>query len=77
MSECKVNYCNYIFSVNDNNDDGKTFEQFKEFQKNTFYSALLLPFYQYEYKAKNKPDKVINKVISDSLKKSNEVMKFV
>lgn len=53
------------------------YESFKDFQRNTFYSALLQPIYPFEYKAKNKQEKVILKVLSDSLKKSNEVVKFV
>lgn len=52
-------------------------ENFKEFQKNCFYSALLLPFFPFEYKNKSKMEKVVLKVLQDSLKKSNEVVKFV
>lgn len=44
---------------------------------NSFYAALLLPFYPFEYKAKNKMEKVVFKVLQDSLKKSNEVVKYV
>jgi len=59
------------------NGSEEAIEGFKEFQKNTFYSALLLPFWPFEYKAKNKMERVVQKVLFDSLKKSNEVMKFV
>ena len=38
---------------------------------------MLLPFYPFDYKAKNKVEKVVLKVLTDSLKKSNEVIKFV
>ena len=38
---------------------------------------MLLPFYPFEYKAKNKVEKVVFKVLQDSLKKSNEVVKYV
>ena len=38
---------------------------------------MLLPFFNYEYKAKNKKEKVALKVLQDSLKKSNEVTKYV
>ena len=39
---------------------------------------LMLPFYPYEYQLKSKKnDKVVNKVLTDSLKKSGEVVKFV
>ncbi len=57
--------------------DEATQAAFKEFIKNTFYSALMLPFNAYEYKNKNKTEKVIVKVLQESLKKSNEVLKFV
>ena len=62
---------------NAGNNNEENVEAFKEFQKNCFYSALLLPFYPYEYKNKNKMERVVLKVLSDSLKKSNEVVKFV
>jgi hypothetical protein len=45
--------------------------------KNTFYSALLLPFAPYEFKNKNKNEKVVVRVLQESLKKSNEVLNFV
>ena len=50
---------------------------FKEFMKNAFYSALLFPFTPFEYKNKSKTEKVFAKVLQESLKKSNEVLKFV
>ena len=59
------------------NTNEEAIEGFKEFQKNCFYSALLLPFYPFEYKSKNKMERVVMKVLQDSLKKSNEVVKFV
>lgn len=57
--------------------DEATLAAFKEYMKNTFYSSLLLPFIPYEYKNKNKTEKVIVRVLQESLKKSNEVLKFV
>jgi hypothetical protein len=41
------------------NGSEEVIEAFKEFQKNTFYSALLLPFWPFEYKAKNKMERVV------------------
>ena len=52
-------------------------EAFKEFQRNTFYSAMTLPFLPYTFPLKGKAEKVVFKVLTDSLKKSNEVVKFV
>jgi hypothetical protein len=37
----------------------------------------LLPFIPYEYKAKNKPEKVVLKVLQESLMKSNKVVTFI
>jgi tRNA nucleotidyltransferase (CCA-adding enzyme) len=59
------------------NSNEESIEGFKEFQKNCYYSALLLPFYPFEYKSKNKMERVVMKVLQDSIKKSNEVVKFV
>lgn len=72
----RVVFCNREYGLG---PDAKTLEQFKEFQKNCFYSALLLPFYPYEYpiKTKSKQEKVIMKVMAESLKKSNDVVKLV
>ena len=45
---------------------------------NVFYSALLMPFYPYKYTGKkDKKEKVIMKVMHDSLKKSHEEIRFV
>ena len=54
-----------------------TDESFKDFQRNTFYSALTLPFNNFTYTNKGKQEKVVFKVLTDSLKKSNDVVKFV
>lgn len=75
--EPTVRFCNYTYEVSKADDEGKTHEAFRDFQKNCFYAALLLPFQEYEYPEKKKLEKVIVKVITDSLKKSNEVLKFV
>lgn len=50
---------------------------FKEFQKDTFFSVLMHPFHTFDYKAKNKMEKVYTRIILESLKKSNDVLKFV
>ena len=53
-------------------------EAFKELQRNTFYSTLLFPFFPFQYPVKNgKTERVVLKVLQDSLKKSNEVVKVV
>lgn len=71
-SQGNINFAGYEYTFDTNSDT------FKEFQKNTFYSALLYPFYPYDYPTKKgKSDKVINAVMYDSLKKSIEFMKFV
>jgi hypothetical protein len=71
-------FCNRAFELGPEPQKQKAF---KEFQKDCFYTSLLFPFHQYEYKPKKggkvQGIKIINKVTSDSLKKSNEVLKFV
>ena len=72
-----VDFCNHIFQVSKKDDGGKTAEAFSDYQMKCFYSALLIPFQEFEFLEKKKVEKVIVKVIYDSLKKSNEVLKFV
>lgn len=71
------NLCHREYPGSSLSSDDATRDAFKEFIKNTFYSALMLPFISYEYKNKNKTEKVVVKVLQESLKKSNEVLKFV
>jgi hypothetical protein len=49
--------------VQSNKENEEKVEAFKDFQRNAFYSALLLPFYPFEYKAKNKIERVIMKIL--------------
>ena len=37
-----------------------------------FYAAILQPFYQFEYKVKAKVDKVLNVLLNEELKKTND-----
>lgn len=55
--------CNREYPGSGLSSEDATQAAFKEFIKNTFYSALLLPFIPYEYKNKNKTEKVIVKVL--------------
>ena len=59
------------------NGDAKKSKEFKEFQKDSFLSSLLFPFFPFEFKNKNKTEKVVQKILIESLKKSNDVAKFV
>lgn len=43
----------------------------------TLYTALLQPFYQYEVTVGKKKQSVVQYVLMTSLKRSNEIMKFV
>lgn len=56
-----------------------TSEQFKEAQMRCFYTALTLPFYKYQVPQgkKKTTQSVVQYILNNSLKRSNEVQKFV
>lgn len=53
--------------------------QFKEAQMRCFYTALTLPFYKYQVPVgkKKTTQSVVQYILSTSLKRSNDVQKFV
>lgn len=57
--------------------EGEDEEMFSQFQKKVFYAGLLLPFDPYQCKIKNAMDSVVKFILSESLKQSNDVQKFV
>jgi len=49
-----------------------------EFQRNTIYAALLIPFKDFEYELKNKKkEKVFSLIVSQSFKRPNESLKII
>ena len=56
-----------------------TSEQLKEAQMRCFYTALTLPFYKYQVPQgkKKTTQSVVQYILNNSLKRSNEVQKFV
>lgn len=54
-----VDFIGRSFSGVDNQADNDSQEAFQDFQRSSIFAALLLPFFPFDYKAKNKVEKVV------------------
>jgi hypothetical protein len=52
-------------------------KELRDLQMRVFYTALLQPFFKFEVMVGKKKQSVVQYVLMNSLKRSNEVMKFV
>ncbi|TNV82489.1 hypothetical protein FGO68_gene295 [Halteria grandinella] len=68
----------HFHGVGETVENEKAVDEFKNFQCNTFYSSLLLPFHPFEYKKDNgKKFQVVEYILTESLKKPANSIKYV